>query len=126
MPQRFVFMAAAWLEIVVGAVVLTLVAIPCLLLFVPKPEGIGMPIARFAGFALVALGIACLPSTATGPRHSAVLGLFSFNAGVATLFAWVAVDATLHGSLLWPVAVLHAVFAAALLAQLLTKRHSLL
>jgi hypothetical protein len=51
-----------------------------------------------------------------------VLGLFVFNLGVATLFAWVGVATPLHGVLLWPVVGLHAVIAAALLPQLLTLK----
>jgi hypothetical protein len=117
-------MAAAWLEILVGAILLALPDNPCLLLFAAKAEGIGMPLARFAGVALVALGIACLPSTAAGPRHSAVLGLFAFNVGTAALLVWTGVATTLHGFLLWPGATLHAVIAAALLPQLLAKGSS--
>jgi heme A synthase len=113
---------AAWLEIVVGAIFLTVPDVPCRLLFAAKPEGVGVVLARFAGVGLFALGIACLPSTATGSHRSAVFGLLVFNAGVATLFAWVGIATTLRGVLLWPVVVLHAVIAAALLPQLLTFR----
>ena len=122
MIQRYVVMAAAWFEIAVGATFLTVPNVPSVLLFAAKPEGIGIPLARFAGVGLLALGIACLPSTPTGSRRSAVLGLFVFNVGVAILFAWVGVVTTLHGFLRWPVAILHAVIAAALLPQLLTTR----
>jgi hypothetical protein len=87
MLQRSVVMAAAWLEIIVGGILITLVDVPCQLLFATKPEGIGMPLARFAGVALVGLGISCLPPAA-GARRSAVLGLFAFNVGVACLLGW--------------------------------------
>lgn len=122
MRQRFVVTAAAWLEIVAGAVFLTVPDVPCLLLFGAKPEAIGMPLGRFAGIALVALGIACLPSTDAGSRRSVVLGLFVFNLGVAILFAWVGVATTLHGLMLWPVVILHAIIAAALLPYLPVSR----
>ncbi len=117
MLQRSVVIAAAWLEIIVGA---TFVAVPdllCVLLFGTKPEGIGVPLARFAGFGLLALGIAGLPSTATGSRRG-VVGLFVFNVGVTILFVWVGVFTTTHGVLLWPVAILHAAIATALVPQL--------
>ena len=121
MLQRFVVVAAAWLEIVVGA---SFVAVPdllCVLLFAAKPEGIALPLARFAGLGLLALGIACLPSTATGSSRG-VVGLFVFNVGVTILLAWVGVEMTIHGFLLWPVAILHGVIATALLQQLLTTK----
>ena len=121
MLQRFVVVAAAWLEIVVGACFVAVPDLPCVLLFAAKPEGIALPLARFAGLGLLALGIACLPSTATGSRRG-VLGLFVFNVGVTILLAWVGVVMTIHGFLLWPVAILHAVIATALLPQLLTTK----
>jgi hypothetical protein len=120
MPQKSVVMAAAWLEIVVGAVFLMVPDFPCRLLFAATPEGVGIVLARFAGVGLFALGISCLPSTVTGPRRSAVFGLFIFNLGVAILFAWVGVATAFRGVALWPVVVLHAVIATALLRQLLT------
>ena len=121
MRQRFVVGAAAWLEIIVGALFITVPDVLCLFLFGAKPEAIGMPLGRFAGIALVALGIACLPSRDAGSRRNVVMDLFAFNAGVAILFAWVGVATALHGFLLWPVVILHAIIAAALLPQVLAK-----
>jgi len=72
----------------------------------------------------LALGIACLPSRAIGSRRGAVFGLVVYNVGIAILFAWAGVATTLSGVLLWPVAVLHAFIAAALLPQLLPLRPS--
>jgi len=121
MPQRFVVGASAWLEIIVGALFLTVPDVPCLLLFGIKPDAIGMPLGRFAGIALVALGITCLPSRDAGSRRSVVLDLFAFNVGVAILFAWVGVTSALHGFLLWPAVILHTIIAWALLPHLLAK-----
>ena len=121
MLQRTVVIVAAWLEIVVGASFVTALEVPCRLLFAATPEGVAIPLARFAGVALVALGIACLPSKAAGPGRSAMLGLLVFNVGATIFFAWVAVATTFRGLLLWPVVILHAVIAAALLLQFLTR-----
>jgi hypothetical protein len=121
MFQRFVVMAAASLEIVVGASFVVVPDVPSMLLFAAKPEGIGVYLARFAGFGLLGLGIAALPSAATGSRRG-VVGLFVFNVGVTVLFVWVGVVTALHGVLLWPVAILHAVIGAALVPQLLTTK----
>ena len=116
MLQQSVVMTAACLEIVVGAACLTVPDVLCRLLFAAKPEGVGRILARFAGVGLLALGIACLPWTATGSHHGAVIGLLTFNFGVAILFAWVGLATMLHGVLLWPAVVLHAIIATALLA----------
>jgi hypothetical protein len=121
MLQRFVVIAAAWLEIIVGASLVGVPDVLCVLLFATKPEGIGVPLARFAGVGLLSLGIACLPSTATASRRG-VVGLFVFNVGLTMLFVWVGVGTTFQGFLLWPVVILHAALATALVPQLLTTK----
>ena len=121
MRQRFVVRAAAWLEIVVGAIFIAVPNVPCMLLFGARPEGTGVPLAHWVGVGLFALGIACLGSKPEGPYRSAVLALPVFNAGVTVLLAWVGVVSTVHGFLLWPVIILQAVITAALLAQVLAK-----
>ena len=45
MHDRLIVTAAAWLEIVVGALFL-MPDVPCLLLFEAKPEPVGGPLAR--------------------------------------------------------------------------------
>jgi hypothetical protein len=115
MPERFVVLGAAWFEIVVGAIFLIAPSVPCVLLFGDAPQGVAMLFARWAGIALIALGITFRPSTTPGSR--AKLGLLAWYAGAAFLFTWVGVAATLHGPLLWPAAILHAIIAAALLSQ---------
>ena len=119
MHDRFIVTAAAWLEIVVGALFLTVPDVLCLLLFAAKPEAVGVPLARFVGVALLALGIGCLPSTNAGSRRN-VVGLLVFNVGVTVLFAWVGITRP-HGFLLWPVVILHTTIAGALVLNLLTK-----
>jgi len=118
MPQKSVVMAAAWLEIIVGAILLASVNAPSRLLFVASPGVAGVLLGRFLGVALVALGVACVPSKSAGPDRSAVRGLAVFNVGMTIFFAWVAIATTFRGILLWPAVILHAVLAAALLAQL--------
>ena len=124
MLQRSLVMAAAWLEIVAGTVFVTAINIVCGVLFAVKPEAVVMVFGRFAGIALFALGITCMPSRVTGPLRKAALGLFVLNAGLAILLAWVGVATTLRGRLLWPAIGLHAAIAAALLPQLLARHDS--
>jgi hypothetical protein len=115
MTQRNVLMASAWLEIFVGAVFILVPNVPSVLLFGASPLGAGMPLARWVGVGLLALGIACLKAEES--PHCVGLALFVFNAGLAVLLAWVGVTAA-HGVLLWPGAILHAAFTVALLPQL--------
>ena len=122
MVRRYVVIASAWLEIVAGVIFITAPNVPCVLLFGAKPEGIGVALAHWIGVALLALGIACLPSKAAESHRAAVVGLFVFNAGVVILLAWVGVVTAVHGFLLWHGAILHAAIAAALPPQLLTSR----
>ncbi len=119
MSQKSVVMTAAWLEIVTGAVFLTVLDVACQMLFAAKPEGLGIILAQVGGLALLALGVACLPS---GSCHGAVLGLSVWNVGIALLLAWVGVATNFRGVLLWPVIALHAVLAIALLRQILTSK----
>ena len=121
MVRRYIVKAAACFEIVVGAIFITVPNIPCALLFGANADKIGTPLGRFAGIALVALGIACLPSRDAGSRRNVVLGLFAFNGGVTILFAYVGVASALHRFLLWPAVILHAIIAGALLPHLLAK-----
>src|SRR5215510_12117289 len=113
--RRYVVMASAWLEIVVGLIFITVPDLPCALVFGAKPEGIGIPLARWVGVGLFALGIACLPPKAAPSHRIAVLGLFVFNAGLAILLASVGVVTNGHGFLLWPGVILHAAITVALL-----------
>jgi len=115
MWQRSVVQTAACFEIVVGAIFVTVPNVPCRLLFAVTPEGVAILLSRFAGVALIALGIACLPSMATGLRRSAVLGLLVFNVGATIFFVGVAFASTFHGIMLWPGIILHAVIAAVIL-----------
>ena len=122
MPQSSVVKAAAWLEIIVGAIFVTAPEVPCRLLFAVPPSGVGVPLGRFAGVALLALGTACMPLTTAGSRRSAVLGLLIFNAGAVIFLAAVALTTTFRGFLLWPAVILHGAIAVALLPQFLTVR----
>ena len=118
MVQRFVVMTAAWLEVVAGATLLTVPGVAARLLFAAQPGSVGITFGRCAGVGILALGIACLPSKATGSRRGAVFGLLVYNVGIAILFAWAGVATTLRGVLIWPAVVLHAFIAAALLQLL--------
>jgi len=117
--QSYVVKAAASLEILAGAIFIILPDIACRLLFRATPDTLAWPLARWVGIALLALGIACLPSKTTELHGRAVLALFLFNAGVAVLFLRVGTTAVIHGPLLWPAAILHSFISVALLLLVL-------
>src|SRR5262245_57909416 len=108
---------AAWVEILVGISFLLVPNAQSQMIFGATPEGIGVTWARFAGVALIGLGIACLPSNFAGTRQG-VRGLLIFNIGATIFFAWVAVATSFGGVLLWPVVILHAVISIALALSL--------
>ena len=65
--------------------------------------GLAIPVARVAGIALIALGIACWP----GP---ALVGMLTYSAAVTLYLAWLGF-AGLSGILLWPAVALHLVLS---------------
>ena len=83
-----IVVGASLLEIVVGITFIAVPDIPCRLLFAATPEGLAIPLARFAGVGLLGLGVACLPSKRTEPNRGAVLGLLAFNVAAAIFCAW--------------------------------------
>jgi hypothetical protein len=65
--------------------------------------GVAISVARVAGIALIALGIACWP----GPPR---LGMLTYSAGATLYLAWLGF-AGLTGVLLWPAVAVHAVLS---------------
>jgi hypothetical protein len=119
---RYVEIAAAWLEVVVGALLIVVPEVVSVWLLGAKPAAIGVLFARFGGVGLFGLGIACLPPS--GPSNGRSLrGLFIFNIGMTLLLAWVAIATVYRGILVWPATVLHGAIAAALLQRLRALRH---
>jgi hypothetical protein len=89
---------------------LALVLVPSLvgrLLLGEALTGIAIPVARVAGIALLALGIACWP----GPPR---VGMLIYSAAVTLYLAYIGFVGGLTGVLLWPAVVLHVVLTALL------------
>ena len=81
---------------------------PGRLLLGEELSGIAIPVARVAGIALIALGVACWP----GPP---LVGMLIYS-GVVTLYlAYVGFADGLTGILLWPAVVLHLILTALLI-----------
>jgi hypothetical protein len=77
--------------------------------------GVAVPVARVAGIALIALGLACLPG-------KALIGMLTYSAGVTLYLAYVGVARGSAGILLWPAVVLHAVVTTLLTRVLATGK----
>ena len=114
--QRTVLLVAAWFEIIVGVSFVLALNAQSQLLFRETLEGPGAAFGRLSGLALIALGVACLPSRVEETRQVRVL-LF-YNIGASILFAWIGVTTTSWGVVLWPVVILHAVLAIVLALSL--------
>jgi hypothetical protein len=106
---------AVVLEIATGLAMIVDPALVVTLLAGKGDAGEAMPLARFPGIALVALGLACWPAqwSAAGAL-SAWRGMLFYNAGVALFLAWLFFVGHIGGILLWPGVVLHAIMAALL------------
>jgi len=65
--------------------------------------GVSVVVARVAGIALLALGIACWLGTP-------LCGMLSYSTLATAYLAWLAIGGVWAGPLLWPVVGLHAVF----------------
>jgi hypothetical protein len=91
---------------------LTLVVLPNLvvrLLFGAETAGAGVAMARIAGFALVALGIACWPDAGGSGLRRTRMAMLVYGALAAVYLGFLAVSGELIGRLLWPAVVVHLV-----------------
>jgi hypothetical protein len=99
MKNALTFAAAG--EIATGLALLIVPSFAGQLLLGDSLSGIAVPVARVAGIALIALGIACWP----GPP---LVGMLIYSAGVALYLAYLGVADGVAGVMLWPAVVLHA------------------
>ena len=93
---------AAVAEATTGLALLVVPALVGRLLLGTELTGVSIPVARVAGIALIALGIACLPGLA-------LLGMLTYSALVTAYLAYVGIRGEWAGPLLWPAVVVHAV-----------------
>ena len=94
-------------EAVTGLALLIAPSLVGQLLLGEQLAGVAIPVARVAGIALIALGIACWP----GPP---LLGMLTYGALVTLYLAYLGFVGDFTGVLLWPVVVLHAILTALL------------
>ena len=104
---------AAFAEVATGLALLIVPSLVGRLLLGEELTGIAIPVARVAGIALIALGVACWP----GPP---LVGMLTYSAAVTLYLAYLGFAGGLTGILLWPAVVLHTILTA-LLTRVPTK-----
>ena len=102
-----VLVLAAIAEAATGMAMLIVPSFVGRLLLGEELAGVAVPVARVAGIALIALGIACWP----GPPR---IGMLTYGAAVTLYLAYLGLAGGMLGILLWPAVVLHAVLTALL------------
>jgi hypothetical protein len=106
--MKWVLIFAAVGEAGTGLALLIVPSLVGRLLLGEELTGIAIPVARVAGLALIALGVACWP----GPPR---VGMLIYSVGVTLYLAYVAFAGGLTGILLWPAVVLHVILTALLI-----------
>ena len=102
-----VLILAAVAEAATGAALLIVPSLVGRLLLGEELTGVAIPVARVAGIALIALGIACWP----GPP---LVGMLTYSAVVTLYLAYAGFAGGFTGLLLWPAVVLHVILTALL------------
>ena len=94
-------------EIATGVALLIVPSLVGQLLLGEELTGIARPVARVAGIAVIALGIACWP----GPP---LVGMLTYSAAITLYLAYLGIAGVSTGILLWPAVILHAILTALL------------
>ena len=105
--MKSVLVLAAVSEAATGLALLIVPSLVGRLLLGEELTGIALPVARVAGIALIALGVACWPGTP-------LIGMLTYSAAVTLYLAYIGFADGLSGKLLWPAVVLHAILTALL------------
>ena len=96
---------------------LALIAVPAIvvrLLLGAEISGASIPLGRVAGAALLALGVACWlarDDTQSRATRGLVVAMLIYNIVATAVLAFAGIGLGLHGVVLWPAVVLHAVMA---------------
>ena len=106
MKKVLVFAAVA--EAATGLALLVIPSLVGQLLLGEELTGVAIPVARVAGIALVALGVACWP----GPP---LVGMVTYSAVVALYLSYLGFAGGLAGVFLWPAVALHVSLTALLI-----------
>jgi hypothetical protein len=93
-------------EAVLGLVLLVHPPVVVRLLFGAEIRGAGMVMSRITGISLIALGVACWPGSGTA---RGLWGMVTYSSLVTLYLAYLGIEGTWSGGLLWPTVALHGV-----------------
>jgi hypothetical protein len=98
---------AAVVEVATGVALLVVPLLVGRLLLGAELAGVSIPVARVAGIALIALGVACWPGPGT-------VGMLIYNVLTTLYLLYLGIRGEWVGPLLWPAVVVHAVLTVLL------------
>jgi hypothetical protein len=110
-----VLIFAAVAELATGVALLMVPSLVGQWLLGAELTGIAVTVARVAGIALIALGVACWPGTP-------LVGMLTYSALVTLYLAYLGFAGGSSGILLWPAVVLHAILTVILTRALTSDR----
>ena len=116
MKKALIFAAVG--EAATGLALLSVPSLVGQLLLGEQLAGVAIPVARVAGIALIALGIACWP----GPP---LVGMVTYSELVTVYLAYLGFARGLTGVHLWPAVVLHVILTVLLTRDLTRMRREL-
>ena len=110
MAMKKLLHVAAVIEAATGIALMVHPPLVTRLLLGDGVSGAGMALGRVAGFALLALGLACWPGVDSADAKSPALrGLLTYNLLATIYLFYLGIGGRLVGSLLWPAVVIHTV-----------------
>jgi len=104
---------ALFVSELIGTTLLVLVGLSLVILMF----GADIPVARVAGIALIALGLACWPGTP-------LVGMLIYSVAVTLYLTYLGIRGAWVGVLLWPAVVIHAILTFVLTRTWLKDRQS--
>jgi hypothetical protein len=121
--MRRVLVLAAVGEAATGLALLIVPSLAGRLLLGAELTGVAIPVARVAGIALIALGVACWPGSDADGSPSQAFRAMLFYSLLATLYlAYLGIGGERVGRLLWPAVAIHAILTT-LLVRAWLKEH---
>jgi hypothetical protein len=125
MRSKRVLALAAVSEAATGVALIIVPSLVGRLLLGAELVGVTIPVARVAGIALIALGLACWPgSEATGTPTRALRAMLCYSLLITLYFAYLGIRGEWVGVLLWPAVVVHAILTILLVRAWLKDRQA--
>jgi hypothetical protein len=107
--MKLLLKLTALIEVGAGLALLIAPALVVKLLLGEEISGAAIPLARVAGTALLALGVAC--GCARGNAKGLVTAMLVYNVGAVVIFLFAGLGSKMVGIALWPAVILHAAMA---------------